>query len=93
MWPTFELLKLPILHIGIWHGSKQQTESRKQLLESKIAFENHICLVAASNVVCQSLLDSMNPEFDFQNGILNSIYRQYTQEDTWIVSWLEKIRL
>ena len=57
-------------------------QSRKQLLESKIAFENHICLVAASNVVCQSLLDSMNPEFDFQNGILNSIYRQYTQEDT-----------
>ena len=57
-------------------------QSREQLLESKIAFENHIFLVAASNVVCQSLLDSMNPEFDFQNGILNSIYRQYTQEDT-----------
>ena len=65
-------------------------QSREQLLESKIAFENHICLVAVSNVVCQSLLDSMNPEFDFQNGILNSIYRQYTQEDTWIVSGLEK---
>ena len=54
-------------------------QSREQLLESKIAFENHICLVAASNVVCQSLLDSMNPEFDFQNGIFNSIYRQYSR--------------
>ena len=62
--------------------SNRDRQTREQLLESKIAFENHICLVAASNVVCQSLLDSMNPEFDFQNGILNSIYRQYTQEDT-----------
>ena len=51
-------------------------QSREQLLESKIAFENHICLVAASNVVCQSLLDSMNPEFDFQNGRQEALLRQ-----------------